>query len=406
MTLRELMLRKLGSGSGGGASVQPDWNQNNPTAPDYVKNRTHWKETILDITWDGNTEGLPYVTGAEEDGAATRFYRVSSETPNADDFVNCTLTYYFETSEGESGEEAWTTSEDDVAQMGSVIVAGDGALVALEANAEFDGVVFPAAGVYLAHYYADEGDFSVKQFVSHAITEKYHRVPNEYLPRLMCSFYYDNETLKCNMTHSELSDLKKAGFPIFANGPNGGYYSLLQGGYELKFHTVMRYMNPLTDKESLVYSVLTLTDFDSATLEEQFINDEFTIHFSSSYMLDSATNSYVKKLGFSETYEEMKTAYEAGLKFVFDSRDYVLLSCDYMGYGTFTFTVYEETHSYEHNGTIYPAIVKYYLYDDNSVGESFSRLVELPYYSSSDTGKVLGLGSDGNLVWVDIPTTT
>lgn len=32
---------------GGGGGVQPDWNQNDPTAADYVKNRTHWAETAL-----------------------------------------------------------------------------------------------------------------------------------------------------------------------------------------------------------------------------------------------------------------------------------------------------------------------------------------------------------------------
>lgn len=31
-----------GQGAGGGSSVQPDWNQNDETAPDYVKNRTHY----------------------------------------------------------------------------------------------------------------------------------------------------------------------------------------------------------------------------------------------------------------------------------------------------------------------------------------------------------------------------
>lgn len=31
-----------------GASVQPDWSQNDPTAPDYVKNRTHWVENAFE----------------------------------------------------------------------------------------------------------------------------------------------------------------------------------------------------------------------------------------------------------------------------------------------------------------------------------------------------------------------
>lgn len=36
-----------GGGSGGG--VRPDWSQNDPNAADYVKNRTHWTESKLDV---------------------------------------------------------------------------------------------------------------------------------------------------------------------------------------------------------------------------------------------------------------------------------------------------------------------------------------------------------------------
>ena len=35
----------------------PDWNQNDETALDYVKNRTHYVKPQVDITWDGNMEG-------------------------------------------------------------------------------------------------------------------------------------------------------------------------------------------------------------------------------------------------------------------------------------------------------------------------------------------------------------
>lgn len=41
--------------SGGG--VNADWSQNDPTAPDFVKNRTHWKEEYPKIEWDGNRDG-------------------------------------------------------------------------------------------------------------------------------------------------------------------------------------------------------------------------------------------------------------------------------------------------------------------------------------------------------------
>ena len=41
----------------GGGSVQPDWNQNDPAAADYVKNRPFYEDCIT-ITWDGDTTGL------------------------------------------------------------------------------------------------------------------------------------------------------------------------------------------------------------------------------------------------------------------------------------------------------------------------------------------------------------
>lgn len=47
-----------GAGGGGGASVQSDWNENNPESPAYVQNRTHWLERPYEpILWDGSTEG-------------------------------------------------------------------------------------------------------------------------------------------------------------------------------------------------------------------------------------------------------------------------------------------------------------------------------------------------------------
>ena len=61
---------------GSGEQVSPDWNQNDPTQPDYVKNRTHWVEgSGATIEWDGNTEGL------ESAAAFTSLYKMSGATP-------------------------------------------------------------------------------------------------------------------------------------------------------------------------------------------------------------------------------------------------------------------------------------------------------------------------------------
>ena len=45
--------------SGGGSGTQPDWNQNDVSAPDYVKNRTHWTEPeILDVIFQQDDVAL------------------------------------------------------------------------------------------------------------------------------------------------------------------------------------------------------------------------------------------------------------------------------------------------------------------------------------------------------------
>ena len=44
VTRMEFFLKTYGSG-GSGSGAQPDWNQNDSTAPDYVKNRTHYEES-------------------------------------------------------------------------------------------------------------------------------------------------------------------------------------------------------------------------------------------------------------------------------------------------------------------------------------------------------------------------
>lgn len=57
--------------------VQSDWNQNDPSAKDYVKNRTHWTETVLEtviseqtVTTEvnGDVNGAPLSTSAEQWG--------------------------------------------------------------------------------------------------------------------------------------------------------------------------------------------------------------------------------------------------------------------------------------------------------------------------------------------------
>ena len=63
--------------------VQPDWAQNDPTAADYVKNRTHYDEQTV-IEWDGDTTGLVGANGV--------LYKVSDVIPAKSDVLGGTIT--------------------------------------------------------------------------------------------------------------------------------------------------------------------------------------------------------------------------------------------------------------------------------------------------------------------------
>lgn len=57
ITRMEKFLKNFGGGGGGG--VQPDWNQNDDTQPDYVKNRPFWREKTKELMF-------PHITGPIE----------------------------------------------------------------------------------------------------------------------------------------------------------------------------------------------------------------------------------------------------------------------------------------------------------------------------------------------------
>lgn len=92
---------QLGNNPGGGASVQSDHAQNDPTQPDYIKNRLAWTEppslsanwtpplTFDEITWDGITGNRPCV----ELPTGLKFYKISDQVLTLDDIIGSTVTF-------------------------------------------------------------------------------------------------------------------------------------------------------------------------------------------------------------------------------------------------------------------------------------------------------------------------
>lgn len=75
--------------SSGGKQVQTDWNQNDTTAKDYIKNRPGGYEEGFEITWDGDTTGRAKITA---EGVPYVWYKVSDKILTADDIIGGTAT--------------------------------------------------------------------------------------------------------------------------------------------------------------------------------------------------------------------------------------------------------------------------------------------------------------------------
>lgn len=74
----------IGTVGVGAQSVKPDWNQNDPNAKDYIKNRPggYTIAPSLEITWDGDTTGKETV----DEGDGFILVKIADEAPPIDEF--------------------------------------------------------------------------------------------------------------------------------------------------------------------------------------------------------------------------------------------------------------------------------------------------------------------------------
>ena len=119
--------------------TQPDWNQNDETAADYVKNRTHYEECSgATIEWDGDTEGRDSIVA----GTGV-FYKVSDFTPTRADLIGCTAV-------ANTGDSTTFTADMLVDGINCVFLyqLGFVAFAAGEISDGNDSFMVPSAGVY------------------------------------------------------------------------------------------------------------------------------------------------------------------------------------------------------------------------------------------------------------------
>ena len=126
---------KTVNATGGGS--QADWNQNDETAADYVKNRPggYTKTTPgYEITWDG-VVGDKVVVDAGE----MQFVKVSDRVFTAEELIGATVTV---------GGQSFTINNDTIDSQNGAI-ACEGFLVC-SAPTTIDDITIPEAGTYFA----------------------------------------------------------------------------------------------------------------------------------------------------------------------------------------------------------------------------------------------------------------
>lgn len=119
----------------GGGGSQADWNQNDESAADYVKNRPGGYTQATpgyEITWDGVVGDKVVV-----DGGSVQFVKVSDRVFTAEELIGATVTV---------GGQSSTINNDDIqSQNGVIDVSG---VMVCTSPATIQGITIPEAGTY------------------------------------------------------------------------------------------------------------------------------------------------------------------------------------------------------------------------------------------------------------------
>ena len=114
----------------GAQSVKPDWNQNDPNAKDYIKNRPggYAVAPSLEITWDGDTTGKETI----DLGIGSILVKIADEAPPIEKFAVESDVATFKTASGPSYAATITVdltygnNNTETKQLKINLQAGDG----------------------------------------------------------------------------------------------------------------------------------------------------------------------------------------------------------------------------------------------------------------------------------------
>lgn len=232
----------------GSEQVQSNLSQNDPEAPDYVKGRTHYEDVVIDISFDGNSEGMESFLATHPGFGEVQFVKISDSAPSSEEISGAT-TYLRASMDGQAQEEASTLENINTSDEGNAYMCDDFCIVALASgNATFDGTTYaiPSAGVWfldLVPLYAangvhlDEVLFTIHKSIIQQIDKKFvSDAVNSMIPLVVTFTRADEEVYQteewdelgenpvatvweCTADHtfSEIFDAAKSGRPVVAN---------------------------------------------------------------------------------------------------------------------------------------------------------------------------------------------
>lgn len=183
--------------------VQSDWQQNDETAADYVKNRPGaYDKYDVNITWDGVVGDRVTVVGAR----GVKIVHVSDEILTVDQINGSTL----RTSNGREIIIGGITDADSVFMEGiAVFVSTPGWT--------FKGVTFPKAGVYFASVGSEWYVASMTKGTAVKIPHKYLELPKEVM---VVNFTQDDDgNWSADKNWEEVYAAIEAGGPAYATTP-------------------------------------------------------------------------------------------------------------------------------------------------------------------------------------------
>ena len=138
ITRMEKFLKNFGGGGGGGSSVPK------PLTYDYMPEGYPTKSGF-DIEWDGNTDGLTYITQTID----IKNYRVSDISPTNDELLGATLITSGGLNVTMTSDFIYVASEDvTVVGTGEILVAIARKDNAFAADIVDGGILFPQKGTY------------------------------------------------------------------------------------------------------------------------------------------------------------------------------------------------------------------------------------------------------------------